>query len=435
MLTTKYVKDNLERIKKSLARRKSNYPLDTLLQLDTEYKKIKLELDEMRHQHNKLSSEISEMRKKGESISIKAAEVSDLKNSIESKTSEAELLEKKIEEMLWNMPNILDDSVPDGNSSDDNVEIRRWGDVKKKEGESHEQILSKLGMLDIDRAAKVAGSRFYYLKGDLVMLEMALVRFGLDELSRKGYLPITPPFMIRKKYFMGAAPIGTFEEALYKVGEANESKKIEEYEHVDDDLFLIGTAEHAIAAMHAGEVFSGKELPLRYVGVSPCFRREAGSHGKDTKGIFRVHQFYKIEQFIFAKDTDSWKYIDELTHNGEELLQKLGIPYRVIALCTGDIGAQVAKTFDVEGYMPGQKNYRELQSHSNCIDWQSLRLDIRYDENGERRYVHTLNGTGLAVERTMVAIIENYANNDGSITVPDVLVPYMNGKEKIGIEG
>jgi seryl-tRNA synthetase len=237
--------------------------------------------------------------------------------------------------------------------------------------------------------------------------------------------------MLKKKYYKGAAPLATFEDALYRVGEPEEASKLKEVEHVEDELFLIGTAEHALATMHAEEVFSISDLPIKYAGISPCFRREAGAHGKDTKGMFRVHQFDKIEQFIYCKKEDEQKYFDELLGNTEKIWQELNIPYQLVLLCSEDTGHQMTKTVDIECYMPGQKAYRELGSCSSAGVWQSMRLDMKYDEKQERKYVYTLNNTAVPAQRALVCIVENYVNNDGTITVPDVLVPYM-GKSKIG---
>ncbi|MGD0511436.1 MAG: serine--tRNA ligase, partial [Candidatus Micrarchaeaceae archaeon] len=296
---------------------------------------------------------------------------------------------------------------------------------------NHEEILSDLGLVDIERAAKISGARFFFLKGDFALLEQSLIRFALDELVRKGYTMIAPPLVLKKKYYSGVTALGDFEDMLYKIEDPKEAAGKKDYEHIEEELFMIGTSEHPMAAMHAEETFAGSELPLKYVGLSPCFRREAGAHGKDTKGIFRVHQFYKVEQFVFARQEDSWEYFDELVKNEEEIFQKLKLPYHVIDICTGDIGTVAAKKVDLEAWMPSQQKYREVTSASNCTDWQSLRLDIKYDEKGERKYVHTLNATAVATNRTLVAIVENYANPDGTITVPDALVPYM-GKSKIG---
>ncbi len=431
MLTTKYLRDNIEEIRSSLKKRRSKYPVEELLALDEEWRTRKTKLQELQSERNKESLKISELKKKKKDATKQIAQLADLKAEIEK--GEKELGEKanRIDELLWNLPNVLDKSVPEGDPPDANKVIRKWGEPKKSGVGSHEEILTKMGLLDVERAAKVSGARFYFLKGDLVLLEQSVLRYALDFLATKGYKAILPPFMLRKKYYKGVAPIATFEDALYAVGESREAAQKNELEHVDDDMYLIATAEHAIAAMHAGELFSGNDLPLKYAGISPCFRREAGAHGKDTKGIFRVHQFDKIEQFVYCREEDESKYFDELLGNTEQIVQSLGIPYRLLTLCSGDTGHQMAKTVDIEGYFPGQGDYRELGSCSTAKAWQSMRLDIKYDHKGERRYVYTLNNTAVAAERMLVCIVENYANSDGTITVPKVLVPYM-GKSRIG---
>jgi seryl-tRNA synthetase len=263
-----------------------------------------------------------------------------------------------------------------------------------------------------------------------VLLEQSLLRYALDKMSKKGYTAILPPFMLRKKYYRGVAPLGVFEDALYRISEASEAANVKDAERLDDELFLISTAEHALASMHAEELIKASDLPLKYAGISPSFRREAGAHGKDTKGIFRVHQFDKVEQFIFCRQEDEEKYFAELLGNSEEIFKELGIPYRLAFLCSGDTGHQMTKTIDFECWFPSQNDYRELCSCSSAGTWQSMRLDIKYEEKGERKYVSTLNSTAVSAQRTLACLIENYLNKDGSITVPDVLVPYL-GKSRI----
>jgi seryl-tRNA synthetase len=430
MITTKYVREHVQEIRASLDKRKSNYPIDELLKLDEEWRAAKTQLQEMQTKRNKESMEVAKLKKEGKNADEHIKEVASMKERMQELGNGISAMESKIETLLLNMPNVLHESVPYGLGDEDNVEIRRWGNTDKRISKGHEEILSGMDLIDMERAAKISGSRFYFLKGDIALLEHALISFALDELSKKGYTPIAPPLMMKREYYKGVTALGDFEEQLYKVTDPADVNGIGDYEKMEEDLYMISTAEHPMAAMHAGEVLSGKELPIKYVGISPAFRREAGSHGKDTKGIFRVHQFYKVEQFIFSKPEDSWKYYDELLANSEELAQKLGIPYHVIDICTGDIGIVAAKKNDIEAYMPGQGKYREIVSCSNCTDWQSLRLDIKYDENGERKYVHTLNSTAIAISRMIVAIVENYYNDDGSITVPKALVPYMH-KDKI----
>jgi seryl-tRNA synthetase len=431
MLTTKYVRDHLDEIRASMKKRKSTYPLEELLKLDEDWRGLKTKLQELQTRRNKESLEISQLKKEKKDITEKVAGLAKVKDEIVRIEGELPNYEMRIDGLLWNMPNTLHDTVPYGESSEQNVTLRKWGDVPKKSAKGHEEILLSLGLIDIERAAKVSGARFYYLKGDMVLLEQSLIRFALDLLTKKGYTTISPPYMIKKKYYKGVTALGDFEDALYRIGDPKEVEAKKEYEKVDEDLFLISTSEHPMAAMHAEETFAGNQLPLRYAGVSMCFRREAGAHGKDTKGMFRVHQFYKVEQFIFSRQDDSWSYFDELIGNAEEVFQKLKLPYRVVEICTGDIGTVAARKNDIEAWMPSQQDYREVVSCSNCTDWQGIRLDIKYDDKGERKYVHTLNSTAVATTRALVAIVENYANDDGTITVPDVLVPYM-GKKVIG---
>lgn len=433
MITTKYVRDNIDVIRDSLKRRKSNFPIDELLNLDAEARKIKTELQQLQAKHNSASLEISEKKKKGVDIESEVSALKELKERIDALESELPSYEDKIDGLLWSVPNVLDQSVPVGDPPDASVVLKKWGETKQRSIGTHDDILEKLGLLDMERAAKIAGARFYYLKGDLVLLEQSLGRFALDMLAKKGYVSVLPPFMLKKKYYKGVAPLAFFEDALYRVDEAKEAKDMKSIEHVDDELFMIGTAEHPLAAMHADEVIQANDLPLKYAGISPCFRREAGSHGKDQKGIFRVHQFDKVEQFIFCKQEDEEKYFNELLNNTEEIWQALGIPYQLLMLCSGDTGHQMTKTIDIEGWFPGQNTYRELGSCSSAKEWQSVRLDIKYDDAGERKYVYTLNDTAISITRTLACIVENYVNDDGSITVPDVLVPYMGKSRMNGI--
>lgn len=431
MLTTKYVRDHADAIRESLKKRGSDYPLDELLDLDAKARKTMTEQQQLQAERNKATLAVSEKRKRGESADREIAALKGVKDRVDALDRALSEQQERIERLLWNVPNVLDGSVPVGNPPDASKVLKRWGEPKQRSVGAHEDILEKLGMLDMERAAKVAGSRFYYMRGDLVLLEQSLSRYALDFMAKRGYTAVLPPFMLRKRYYRGVAPLATFEDALYRAEEASEADAAQGIEHMDDELFMIGTAEHPLAAMHAEEVFPAKDLPLKYAGISPCFRREAGSHGKDQKGIFRVHQFDKVEQFILCRQEDEQRYFDELIGNTEGIWQSLGIPYQLLLLCSGDTGHQMSKTIDVEAWFPGQKAYRELGSCSSAKDWQSVRLDIKYDDKGERKYVYTLNNTAIAVERALACIVENYVNDDGSVTVPDALVPYM-GKGRIG---
>ncbi len=383
-----------------------------IVDMDRRWREGVARLGELRHRRNQLSIRIS----RGERELVE--ESKKLKAEIDALEAETEKLEAGIREKLMRMPNILHEAVPVGKDDSENVELRRWGKPRdfgfKPKG--HIDLLFPR-YADTERAARVSGARFYYLKGKLVQLEFALIRFALDFLQKKGYVPVLPPYMIRRRAMEGVTDFTAFEDTIYKVE--------------GEDLYMIATAEHPIGAMHMDEILDGSELPLKYAGVSPCFRMEAGSHGKDTKGIFRVHQFEKVEQFIFARPDQSWKLHEELIANSEELFRALEIPYRVVDICTGDIGYVAARKYDLEAWLPGQGKYREMVSCSNCTDWQSRRLNVRYRfSTGEKpQFVHTLNSTALAIQRTMIAIAENHQQEDGTIRLPKALHRYLDFKE------
>ncbi|NOQ45002.1 MAG: serine--tRNA ligase, partial [Nitrosopumilus sp.] len=305
--------------------------------------------------------------------------------------------------------------VPIGKDDSANKEIKKWGKIPEFDFKvnDHIDISEKLDLVDLERAAKVAGARFYFLKNDLVRLNQSLIHYALDFLAEKNYSLIQPPYMINHQSMEGAVITEDFEEVIYKIE--------------DEDLYMIGTSEHAMAAMHSDEIIEGKDLPLRYAGVSPCFRKEAGAHGRDQKGIFRVHQFDKIEQFVFTRPEDSWKEHERMLEIAEEFYQNLEIPYRVMLLSSGDMGKISAKTYDIEAWMAGQSAYREIVSCSNCLEFQARRLKIRYREktNEDTKYLNTLNSTLVATPRVLVSIMENFQNKDGHITIPGVLQKYM----------
>ncbi len=290
-------------------------------------------------------------------------------------------------------------------------------DFKPKD---HIDLGLDLGLIDVEKAGEVAGARFYYIKGDLVLLNYALMMYGLDFLREKGFVLVEPPYMLRRDVLAGAVYLSDFEDVIYKIE--------------GEDLYLIATSEHPLAGLHMDEILEGRKLPLRYSGISPCFRKEAGTHGRDTKGIFRVHQFNKVEQFIYSRPEDSWKEHELLIHNAEEIFQGLRIPYRIVNVCIGDLGAIAAKKYDLETWLPGQGRYREMVSCSNCTEYQARKLRIRFrDKPHEKtRFIHTLNSTAIATERTLISIMENYQQRDGTIRVPEILKPYMKGIEVIG---
>ncbi len=337
---------------------------------------------------------------------------------LDGKIGEAEC---KTNSLLMRLPNILHESVPVGKDESDNQLVREWGQRTKFafEAKDHIDIGLELGLIDLERAAKTTGARFYYLKNELVMLNNALIRLALDFLAKRGYASLQTPFMLRRKAIEGATDLADFEHMIYKIE--------------GEDLYMIATSEHAILAMHMDEIL--EQLPKKYCAWSPCFRKEAGSHGRDTKGIFRIHQFEKVEQFIFCQPEQSWQMHEELIRNAEEFFQSLKIPYRVMNICTGDIGTVAAKKYDLEAWLPGQNKYREVVSCSNCTDYQARRSNIRFrPAAGEPTKVpHTLNSTLAATERVMIAIMENYQTED-SIVIPEVLMPYMNGMKEIKIK-
>ncbi|MRN60745.1 MAG: serine--tRNA ligase, partial [Nitrosopumilales archaeon] len=322
---------------------------------------------------------------------------------------------------MMTLPNIIDKSVPIGSDEKDNVILKYHGAIPNFDFflKDHVDIANSLGLLDIERAAKIAGARFYFLKNELVKLNLALINFALDFLAEKGYTLVQPPFMIRKEAMEGAVILADFEDMIYKIEK--------------DDLYMIGTSEHSMASMHMNEILDGKDLPLRYASTSPCFRKEAGAHGKDTKGIFRVHQFEKVEQFVYSRPEESELQHERMLAITEEFYEKLGIPYRTVLLCSADLGKTSSRTFDIEAWMPSQNAYREIVSCSNCTDFQARRLVTRFRDkiNEQTRFVHTLNSTLVATERTMACIMENYQTSNGTVEVPDVLHQYMRGIKEI----
>ena len=422
MLDMKMVRENPESIRKMLTDRNVEFDFDSLLELDKKRRELIISTDNLRKRKNEMSVKISDAKKANKNASSQIQEMQTTSQELTKLEENQYKTEDDYQKLAFSIPNLVHESVPIGPDDSANQEIYKWGEIPKFDFQirGHEDLAENLGILDLERAAKTAGARFYYLKGDLVKLGSAITKFALDFLSEKpGWNLIQPPYMINKKSMEGAIITGDFEEAIYKIEE--------------EDLFLIGTSEHAIASMYKNEILDGKNLPDRYGSISPCFRKEAGAHGKDQKGIFRVHQFEKVEQFIFSKPEDSWKLQLDMLENAKEFYQELGIPYRVVILSSGDMGKVSAKTFDIEAWMVGQNTYQEIGSISNCLDYQARRLKIRFRDktNEETQFVHTLNGTLVAIERTMVAIMENNQMEDGHIEIPNVLQKYMGNKKII----
>ncbi|HLC98513.1 MAG TPA: serine--tRNA ligase [Candidatus Nanoarchaeia archaeon] len=423
MLDINMIRNNMEIVEADLKKRGDKEKLKWLkdiIEKDKQWRQLKFDFQKIQNEKNTISQEIAKLKKEKKEISKQLKRLREIPEKEEWFTVEMAKIKEKIDYYLMRLPNILHKSVPVGKDESENQLVRQWG--KKPDfgfkPKSHVDALKDLDLGDIERAAKVAGARFYYLKNELVMLEMALQKFALDMLRERGFVPVSPPLMMKRKPYEGVTSLDDFEEMLYKIE--------------GEDLYMIATSEHPIAAMHMDETIGPGKLPLKYAGISICFRKEAGAHGKDTKGIFRVHQFNKVEQFIFCRPEDSWKLHEELMKNAEEIFQKLGLPYRIVNICTGDIGAVAAKKHDLEVWMPVQDCYREAISCSNCTDYQARRLNIRYGkEGGKKELVHTLNSTAIATGRVMVAIMENFQNKDGSINIPKVLQPYMNGLKLI----
>ena len=416
MLDPKILRENSDKIRKMLNDRNVDFPLDELIKLDKERRELIIKTDELRKKKNEISLEIAKRKKMNQDATSLIEQMQQTSQTLSNLETVQTQTESSYTRLALTIPNLVDESVPIGKDDTSNKEVKKWGKVPQFDFKvkDHIDISQSLDLVDLERAAKVAGARFYYLKNDLVKLNQALIQYALDFLSEKNYTPIQTPYLINRSSMEGAIIAHDFEDVIYKID--------------GDDLYLIGTSEHAVASMHSNEILEGKILPLRYAGVSPCFRKEAGAHGRDQKGIFRVHQFEKVEQFIFARPEESWKEHEQMLSNVEEFYQKLEMPYRIMLLSSGDLGKISAKTYDLEAWMAGQNSYREIVSCSNCLDFQARRLKIRFRDktNDETQYVHTLNSTLVATTRTLVAIMENFQTKDGHISVPKVLQKYVN---------
>ncbi|HIQ55988.1 MAG TPA: serine--tRNA ligase [Pyrodictium sp.] len=435
----RFLRENPDILRRSLRRRGLDPSIvDKAIELDKLWRQKVREVDEIRHKHNVITRKIASTRDPEEKRKL-IEEAKRLIKRRQELEEELKQLAAEREKILLSLPNIVHDTVPDGFDEEHNVPILFWGkprvwrgylDKFKEQTEKwgfkvdyelidwkpvgHADMLENVLVLgDTLKAAEVAGSRFYYLFDDLVWLDIALLLYAIDFMTRKGYRLVLPPYMIRRKVLMSVIDIETFKDAIYKIE--------------GEDLYLIATAEHSLAALYMGEEIPEDQLPIKLVGISPCFRKEAGAGNRDLKGIFRVHQFHKVEQFVFAKPEESWQLLEELRENAEELFRGLGLPYRVVNVCAGELGDVAAKKYDLEVWMPAQGKYREMVSTSNCTDWQSYRLKIRLIRKRDmrREYVHTLNSTAIASTRTITAILENYQEPDGTITIPKVLRPYL----------
>ncbi|MCS7196272.1 MAG: serine--tRNA ligase [Aquificaceae bacterium] len=416
MLDLELIRKNPSLVKErlSLRNRELESLVDGVLELDALRRSILKSLESLRAERNAKSKEIGSLKKKGEDTRVLEEEVKSLKDKIEDYEKELSSVEAMLRDRLLRIPNLPHESVPVGEEESQNLEVRRWGEPRdfSFEPKPHWDIGERLGIFDFERAGKVSGSRFVVLKGWGAKLERALINFMLDLHSRKGYREVLPPHLVRPEVLVGTGQLPKFEEELYRCDR--------------DDLYLIPTAEVPLTNLFREEILSEEDLPLYMVSYTPCYRREAGSYGKDIRGIIRQHQFNKVELVKIVKPEDSYRELEGMTSDAEDVLKLLGLPYRVVLLCTGDMGFASAKTYDIEVWFPSQGKFREISSCSNCEDFQARRMNTRYrDAEGRLRFVHTLNGSGLAVGRTLAAILENYQQEDGSLLVPEVLRDYI----------
>ena len=419
------IKDLRERpevyIKNNKKKGKDAFIIKRVLEIDKEWRGIKLKADKLRSERNKVSEEINKAKKEKKNVSELLKKAKEIPSKIRKLEEKEKEVYEKLKNKLYEVPNLMHEKVPVGKDDSENVVRKKVGKIPKFSFpvKNHVEIVEELGVADFDDSAKTSGNGFYYLKGDLALLNRALINFTIDFMQKKGYEYIEPPLMVDKKVVKAKGNFEGFENALYKIE--------------GEDLYLIPTAEDAILGMLSDKTIKEEKLPLKFYGYSMCFRKEVGSHGINEKGLWRTHQFNKVEQFIFCHPKDSWKYYEELKKNSAEIMKKLGLPYRIIECCTGDLADWKARSEDIEVWRPTLKDYGEVMSLSNCTDYQARDLNIRgLSKNGERYVLHTLNNTALATSRIMVAIIENYQQKDGTIKVPKVLIPYMNGKKIIG---
>ena len=414
MLDTQILKNNLEEFNENIKKRDISIDVNHLIELDEKRRKAKFEAEQIKAEQNKLGKEIAKADKKEKENLLKKA--SELSDTFKSLSKESEKAEKKFLDLWIKIPNIVDPTSPVGVSDEDNKEIKKIGEIKELINvKDHLEIGESLGLINVEKASEVSGSRFSYIFGDLVKIELNLVSYVLDKLSNKGFLATIPPVLVRENALYGT---GFFPDDAEQV-----------YEIPNDDLYLVGTSEVSLAALHGDEILEYESLPLRYAGFSTCFRREAGTYGKDTTGIFRVHQFDKVEMFSFCDPEKSKEEHEFLLSVEEEILNDLEIPYRVVDVCTGDLGASAAKKYDIEAWMPSQNNYREVTSCSNTTNYQSRRLNIRTKKDKDVSLIHTLNGTALAVGRILIALLENNQKEDGSVEFSDELSKILGVKK------
>ena len=413
MLDLKKVCDNIEYVEERLSGRSGHFPIAEVAQKAKRRKEIIKQVEALKAEKNKVSAEIAQMKREGKACDDLIKKMRDEGDKIKAFDDELSEVENSLKELMYAIPNLPDESVPVGSDSDDNVEVRRWGEPTKFDFEpkAHWDIGTNLDMLNFEQAGKITGARFTVYRNWGAKLERAIMNLMLDTHAKSGYTEIFPPFMVNRDSMLGTGQLPKFEEDMFAVKGTN--------------YYLIPTAEVPVTNLHRGDVLSADQLPIKYCAYTACFRAEAGSAGRDTRGLIRQHQFNKVELVKFAHPDHSFEELESLTNDAEKILQILKIPYRVVCLCTGDLGFSSTKTYDIEVWLPSYNRYVEISSCSNFVDFQARRANIRFKENGKTQFVHTLNGSGLAIGRTTAAVMENYQNADGSITVPEVLVPYI----------
>ncbi|MGF7186513.1 seryl-tRNA synthetase [Desulfitispora alkaliphila] len=426
MLDLKQIRSNPEAVRQGLAKRGEEFAIDKIVFLDEKWRQLLVKVEEMKSRRNQVSEEIGKLKRSGENADEMVIEMRDVSQKIKEVDEEIRNIEAEINKELLTIPNVPHDSVPAGTTEEENEEIRVWGEPTKFEFEpkAHWDIGTELDILDFERGGKVTGARFTFYKGMGAQLERALINFMLDiHTSEHGYEEIFPPFLVNRDSMTGTGQLPKFEDDAFKVA--------------GSEFFLIPTAEVPVTNLYRDEILTAEQLPIMHTAYSACFRAEAGAHGRDTRGLIRQHQFNKVELVKFAQQDNSYEELEKLTNSAEEILKRLGLPYRVVCLCGGDLGFSAAKTYDLEVYLPSFNGYREISSCSNFEDYQARRANIKYRPEPKAKpiLVHTLNGSGLAVGRTVSAILENYQQEDGTVAIPEALQPYMGGKKVIGKKG
>lgn len=421
MIDIKLIREKPDLVRENMRKRfKNDKIVDEILKKDKDWRELKVKIDNLRAERNEISKEISELRKAGKKADSAMKKAKKIPEEIEILEKKAKELEKERGSFLYFIPNVLHSSVPIGKDASENKEIKKWGKIKKPSFEllNHSELVEKLGYADFDAGRNNTGEGFNYLIGDMAILDHALQRYGVDFITKKGFTLVVPPMMLNFETLLGALNgLKDFEDVVYKIEKEN--------------LYLIGTSEHALVSLFKNKTLNKEKIPFKLCALTPCFRKEIGSHGVDTKGLFRMHQFNKVEQVAYSSPEKSYELLEEMQKITEDFFQSLELPYRVIEICSGDLGAKFAKQYDIEVWFPRQGKYAEVTSAGNCTDFQARALNIRYLENGEKKFLHILNNTMVATSRAMVAILENYQQKNGSILIPKVLIPYMNGKKKI----